>query len=141
MWSLRRSSLPPRSNANIDRAPYPSAIAWVPAVQELFVFRAISEASRLRHVVKGYIAALRSMGSVIFAVGDHFLYRTCGRNRAFGSEFPEWFGSLPASAYSVFQIMTLESWSMGIVWPVMDVYPEEAMRKLAVLEKKLAERQ
>jgi voltage-gated sodium channel len=59
----------------------------------------------------------------------------------FGSEFPEWFGSLPASAYSVFQIMTSESWSMGIVWPMMDVYPEEAMRKLAVLEKKLPERQ
>jgi voltage-gated sodium channel len=25
--------------------------------------------------------------------------------------------------YSLFQVMTLESWSMGIVRPVMDVYP------------------
>jgi voltage-gated sodium channel len=30
---------------------------------------------------------------------------------------------LGLSAYSLFQIMTLESWSMGIVRPVMDVYP------------------
>jgi voltage-gated sodium channel len=37
--------------------------------------------------------------------------------------FPEWFGTLGASAYSLFQIMTLESWSMGIVRPVMEVYP------------------
>ena len=27
------------------------------------------------------------------------------------------------SAYSLFQIMTLESWSMGIVRPVMEVHP------------------
>jgi voltage-gated sodium channel len=34
-----------------------------------------------------------------------------------------WFGTLGRSLYSLFQIMTLESWSMGIVRPVMDVYP------------------
>ena len=28
-----------------------------------------------------------------------------------------------ASIYSLFQIMTLESWSMGIARPVMEVYP------------------
>ena len=36
---------------------------------------------------------------------------------------PEWFGSIGASLYSLFQIMTLESWSMGIVRPIMEVYP------------------
>ncbi|MDY6811116.1 MAG: ion transporter [Actinomycetota bacterium] len=41
----------------------------------------------------------------------------------FGEKFPEWFGDLGASAYTLFQIMTLESWSMGIVRPVMEVYP------------------
>ena len=43
--------------------------------------------------------------------------------RLFADSFPEWFGSLPRSLYSLFQVMTLESWSMGIVRPVMDVYP------------------
>jgi voltage-gated sodium channel len=43
--------------------------------------------------------------------------------RLFGGAFPEWFGSLPRSLFSLFQIMTLESWSMGIVRPVMEVYP------------------
>jgi voltage-gated sodium channel len=28
-----------------------------------------------------------------------------------------------ASFYTLFQVMTLESWSMGIVRPVMEVYP------------------
>jgi voltage-gated sodium channel len=41
----------------------------------------------------------------------------------FGERFPEWFGTLGESMYSLFQIMTLESWSMGIARPVMEVYP------------------
>jgi voltage-gated sodium channel len=43
--------------------------------------------------------------------------------KLFGASHPEWFGSLGASAYSLFQVMTLESWSMGIVRPVMEVHP------------------
>ena len=41
----------------------------------------------------------------------------------FGEKFDEWFGTVGRSCYSLFQIMTLESWSMGIVRPVMKVYP------------------
>ena len=41
----------------------------------------------------------------------------------FASAFPDWFGTLPRSVYTLFQVMTLESWSMGIVRPVMQVYP------------------
>jgi Ion transport protein. len=41
----------------------------------------------------------------------------------FGAQFPEWFGSIGASMYTLFQVMTLESWSMGIARPVMEAYP------------------
>lgn len=41
----------------------------------------------------------------------------------FGSSYPEWFGSLGSSLYTLFQIMTLESWSMWIVRPVMEQFP------------------
>jgi voltage-gated sodium channel len=43
--------------------------------------------------------------------------------KLFGAGFPDWFGDFGNSAYSLFQVMTLESWSMGIVRPVMEVYP------------------
>ncbi len=43
--------------------------------------------------------------------------------RLFGGNFPDWFGSLGKSLYTLFQIMTLESWSMGIVRPVMESHP------------------
>ncbi|MBS3995926.1 MAG: ion transporter, partial [Hydrogenophaga sp.] len=41
----------------------------------------------------------------------------------FGTHFPEWFGNLGRSLYTLFQVMTLESWSMGISRPVMEVVP------------------
>ena len=43
--------------------------------------------------------------------------------KLFGDACPAWFGDLGRSAYSLFQIMTLESWSMGIVRPVMETFP------------------
>jgi len=41
----------------------------------------------------------------------------------FGAAFPDWFGTLGRSLYTLFQVMTLESWSMGISRPVMEVFP------------------
>jgi voltage-gated sodium channel len=41
----------------------------------------------------------------------------------FGDQFPAWFGSIGLSFYTLFQVMTLESWSMGISRPVMEQYP------------------
>ena len=37
--------------------------------------------------------------------------------------FLQWFGSIGESMFSLFQVMTLESWSMGIARPVMEVHP------------------
>jgi voltage-gated sodium channel len=41
----------------------------------------------------------------------------------FGAQFPDWFGGIDRSMYTLFQVMTLESWSMGIVRPLMEHYP------------------
>lgn len=41
----------------------------------------------------------------------------------FGENFPALFGTIAASTYTLFQIMTLESWSMGVVRPIMAVFP------------------
>ena len=43
--------------------------------------------------------------------------------KLFGPAHPQWFGTLGESLYTLFQIMTLESWSMGIVRPVMTTHP------------------
>jgi voltage-gated sodium channel len=60
----------------------------------------------------------------VVAVMAIFFY-TAGvlATRLFGENFPEWFGTLGKSLYTLFQVMTLESWSMGIVRPVMESHP------------------
>ncbi|MFO7805597.1 MAG: ion transporter [Paracoccaceae bacterium] len=93
------------------------------ALRILRVLRVISVAPSLRRVVEGFITALPGMGSVFLLMGIMFYIGSVMATQLFGATFPEWFGDLGSSAYSLFQIMTLESWSMGIVRPVMEVYP------------------
>ncbi|WP_245944015.1 ion transporter [Acuticoccus kandeliae] len=93
------------------------------ALRILRVLRLVSVVPSLRRVVGGLIAALPGMGSIVFLMAIIFYVFSVMATSLFGASFPDWFGSIGASAYSLFQIMTLESWSMGIVRPVMEVYP------------------
>lgn len=93
------------------------------ALRILRVLRIVSAFPRLRRVVEGFITALPGMGSVFLLMGIIFYIAAVIATTLFGAAFPDWFGNLARSGYSLFQIMTLESWSMGIVRPVMEVYP------------------
>jgi len=93
------------------------------ALRILRVLRIISVFPRLRRVVEGFVTALPGMGSVFLLMGIIFYIAAVMATKLFGASFPQWFGDLGSSGYSLFQIMTLESWSMGIVRPVMEVYP------------------
>ena len=107
-------------------------ISLVPATQGLSVLRSlrilrllrvVSVAPSLRRVVEGLVTALPGMGSVFLLMGMLFYIGSVMATKLFGAAYPEWFGDLGRSAYSLFQIMTLESWSMGIVRPVMEQFP------------------
>ncbi|MCX7566018.1 ion transporter [Sulfitobacter sp. F26169L] len=93
------------------------------ALRILRVLRVVSVAPRLRRVVEGFVTALPGMASVFILMALIFYIAAVMATKLFGTSFDEWFGTLGRSGYSLFQIMTLESWSMGIVRPVMEVYP------------------
>lgn len=108
------------------------AIALVPAsgpftvlraLRILRVLRLVSMVPSLRRVVTGLVAALPGMASVIGLLALVFYIGAVMSTELFGERFPEWFGTVGASAYTLFQIMTLESWSMGIARPVMEAFP------------------
>ena len=108
-------------------------ISLIPAAQGLSVLRAmrilrllrvVSVAPSLRRVVEGLVNALPGMGSVFLLMGLIFYIGAVMATKLFGAGFPDWFGTLGRSGYTLFQIMTLESWSMGVVRPVMEVYPQ-----------------
>lgn len=93
------------------------------ALRILRVLRLVSVVPSLRRVVGGLIAALPGMGSIVLLLGLVFYVFSVMATKLYGAAFPDWFGSIPLSAYTLFQIMTLESWSMGIVRPVMEAFP------------------
>jgi len=106
-------------------------IALVPATGNLSVLRAlrivralrlVSAIKSMRRVVDGLLNAIPGMGSIVALLLLVFYVFSVMATKLFGADFPQWFGSIGASAYSLFQIMTLESWSMGIVRPVMEVH-------------------
>ena len=107
----------------ISLTPGAQTLSVLRALRILRLLRVISAAPRLQRVVEGFITALPGMGSVFLLMSIIFYIGSVMATKLFGASFPEWFGSLGAPAYSLFQIMTLESWSMGIVRPVMEVYP------------------
>jgi len=118
----------------ISLVPGAQTFSVLRALRILRVLRLISSAPRLRRVVEGFITALPGMASVFLLMALIFYVGAVMATKLFGAgcaactpdqaaQFTEWFGDLGRSAYSLFQIMTLESWSMGIVRPVMEVYP------------------
>ena len=113
--------------------PSSGSLSVLRALRILRLLRVISAAPRLRRVVEGFIQALPGMASVFLLMGLIFYIGAVMATKMFGgpcpactpdeaANFQEWFGTVGSSAYSLFQIMTLESWSMGIVRPVMEVY-------------------
>ena len=107
----------------ISLVPASAAFSVLRALRVLRVLRLVSVVPSMRKVVQALLGAIPGMGSIVALLGLLYYVFSVMATRLFGASFPDWFGTIGASAYSLFQIMTLESWSMGIVRPVMEVYP------------------
>ncbi len=107
----------------VSLIPDAGAFAVLRALRILRLLRVVSVTPSLRRVVEGFLRAVPGMASVFLLMAMIFYIGAVMATKLFAQSFPDWFGTIGASAYSLFQIMTLESWSMGIVRPVMEVYP------------------
>lgn len=93
------------------------------ALRVLRVLRLVNRMPQLRRIASAIIQAVPGIGAIAGLMVLVFYVSAVMATTLFGADFPEWFGSVPASLYSLFQVMTLESWSMGIVRPVMELHP------------------
>lgn len=93
------------------------------ALRVLRVLRLLSQVPKLRVIIESLLRALPGMGwTALLLVLVFYVFAVMG-TMLFGEHFPDYWGSLGASLFSLFQIMTLESWSSGIARPMMDAYP------------------
>lgn len=113
----------------IALVPAAGPLSVLRALRILRVLRLLSVVPQMRSVVTALLHAIPGMASIIavlflvFYVSAVLATKLFGLSPAATPDIREWFGSVGASMYSLFQIMTLESWSMGIVRPVMEVFP------------------
>ena len=93
------------------------------ALKGIRAFRLVSRLDKLRLVfeaIRKSIPGISWSGALLLII--YYIFALIGTT-LFGIAFPDWFGSIGKSLYTLFQVMTLESWSMGISRPVMDVFP------------------
>lgn len=107
----------------IALVPATEAFSALRTLRVLRVLRLVSSIPTMRNVIEGLIKAIPGIISVSSIMAIFFYIFAVIGTHLYGDTFPEWFGSLGKTMYTLFQVMTLESWSMGIVRPVMDVYP------------------
>ncbi|SMH35479.1 ion transporter [Maritimibacter sp. HL-12] len=103
--------------------PSTGPLSVLRALRILRVLRLVSAVPSMRRVVVALLTSIPGISSIVGLLMLVFYVFAVMATKLFGASFPEFFGSIGASFYSLFQIMTLESWSMGIVRPVMEIYP------------------
>jgi voltage-gated sodium channel len=107
----------------IALAPATQAFSVLRALRILRVMRLITAVPTLRRVVAGLITSLPGMGSIfLLLMLIYYVFAVMAVN-LYGAEFPDLFGTLPKSLFTLFTIMTLEGWVEGVVKPIMDKHP------------------
>lgn len=108
------------------------AISIIPAAGSFTIFRALriirtlrllKSLPKLRLIIESLLHSIPSIGWIIVLLGIvYYIFAVVGTN-LFGPDYPEYFGHLGRSTFTLFQIMTLESWSSAIARPIMDGAP------------------
>lgn len=85
-------------------------------------FRLFSVMPDLRKVVEALLRAIPGMGAVIAVLGLMFYVSAVMATKLYGEAVPERFGSLGDSAFTLFQVMTLEGWA-DVALSAMETHP------------------
>ncbi|GGA65339.1 hypothetical protein GCM10011490_15020 [Pseudoclavibacter endophyticus] len=104
------------------------AIALVPAsgpfsvlraLRVLRVLRLVSAVPQLRFIVTTLLAAIPGIASIGALLAIIFYVGAVMATELFGAASPEHFGTIGESLFTLFQMMTLDSWA-AVVRPIMD---------------------
>lgn len=105
----------------IALVPATGPFAVLRALRVLRVLRLVSAVPAMRKVVSGLLRAVPGMASIVALLGLIVFVSGVMATKLFSSIAPDYFGDLPTSLFSLFQVMT------GEAWPDMaDVVMEQA---------------
>lgn len=107
----------------VSLVPMSAGFEILRVLRVLRLFRLITVVPQMKKIVSALISVIPGMLSIAGLMSLFFYIFAIMATQLYSEKFPQWFGTLGESFYTLFQIMTLESWSMGIVRPIMEVYP------------------
>jgi voltage-gated sodium channel len=107
----------------IALVPATGSLSVLRALRVMRVLRLITAIPSLRRVVGGLVGALPGMGSITLLLALILYVFAVMATKLFGQTNPEQFGSLGATAYTLFQVMTFDDWSGGVVKPLSEHHP------------------
>lgn len=103
----------------IALVPGSGPLSVLRTLRVLRVLRLVKFFPQLRRVVEALLRAIPGIGAIGLLMTLLFYVAAVMATVMFREQQPEFFGDLGKSLFSLFQIMTLESWAMGIVRPTM----------------------
>ena len=107
----------------ISLVPTSAGFEILRVLRVLRLLRLITVVPQMKKIVMALVQVIPGMASIGALLSLLFYIFAIMATQLFGEQFPQWFGTLGETFYTLFQIMTLESWSMGIARPVMEIYP------------------
>lgn len=111
------------------------AMSWIPTggafssfrafrvLRALRALRLVTRLEKLRIIVQAIIESIPNVAWASLLLLLLFYIFSIMGTTMFASDFPEFFGTIGKSMFTLFQIITLESWSMGVARPVIEQYP------------------
>ena len=103
--------------------PDAGAFTVLRALRVLRLFRLFSVIPEMRSVVEALAKAIPGMGAIMLVLAVIFYVASVMGAKLFSATHPEFFDNVGGSAFTLFQVMTLESWSMSVARPVIDQHP------------------
>lgn len=104
--------------------PASGPLAVLRALRVLRVLRLINRLPQLRRIAEAIIRAIPGIGAIAALTVIIFYVGAVMATVLFGDSHPEMFGAIPTSLLTLFQVMTLDSWALGVVIPVMEAHPQ-----------------
>lgn len=98
----------------IALVPGAGPLAVLRSLRVLRVLRLVSTIPSLRRVVDGLVKAVPGIGAIAALLLIVFYVSAVVATKLFGAAFPSEYGTLGRSLFSLFQVMTLDNWSVMV---------------------------
>lgn len=107
----------------VSIVPSAGSFAVLRALRVLRTLRLLNNIPKLKIIIESLIHAVPSIGWImVLLMIIYYIFAVIGTN-LFGNDYPQYFGTLGDTMYTLFQIMTLESWSSAIARPILETNP------------------